>query len=158
PTVEYGFRRVIITVTLIAASLLELIDTTIVNVAIPNIRGAFGAELSKIGWLIAAYTVATAIIVPITGWLSSMLGRRRYFVGSILLFTFASFMCGQSGSINEIIFWRLVQGVGGGGLIATANAVLVEIYPDDMIGFANAMFGVGVVLGPIIGPVLGGYL
>jgi DHA2 family multidrug resistance protein len=157
-TVEYGVRRVIITLTLIAATLLELIDTTIVNVAVPNIRGAFGAELSKIGWLIAAYTVATAIIVPITGWLSSMLGRRRYFVGSILLFTFASFMCGQSGSINEIIFWRLVQGVGGGALIATANAVLVEIYPDDMIGFANAMFGLGAVLGPIIGPVLGGYL
>ncbi len=158
PTVEYGFRRVIITLTLITASLLELIDTTVVNVAIPNIRGAFGAELSTIGWLVAGYTTANAIVVPITGWLASMFGRRRYFVGSILLFTFASFMCGHAGSIHELIFWRLVQGAGGGGLLATANTVLVEIYPKDMIGFANAMFGIGVVLGPTIGPIIGGYL
>jgi DHA2 family multidrug resistance protein len=158
PTVEYGMARVIITVTLIVASLLELIDTTIVNVAIPDIRGSFGATLSQIGWLIAGYTLANAIVVPITAWLASMWGRRRYFVGSILLFTFASFMCGQSGSIEEIIIWRLIQGAAGGGLLATSNAVLVEIFPDDMIGFANAMFGLGVVLGPIIGPVLGGYL
>jgi DHA2 family multidrug resistance protein len=158
PTVEYGFRRVIITITVIVAALLELVDTTVVNVAIPDIRGAFGAELSTIGWLIAGYTMANAIVVPITGWLSSMLGRRRYFIGSILLFTFASFMCGHSGSIHELIFWRLVQGAGGGALMATANAVLVEIYPEDMIGFANAMFGVGVVLGPTVGPIIGGYL
>lgn len=158
PTVEYGFRRFIITVTLITASLLELIDTTIVNVSLPVIRGNLGATLSDVTWVIAAYTTANAIIVPITGWLSSKFGRKRYFVGSILLFTFASYMCGESGTIESLIWWRFVQGIGGGALLATANAVLVEIYPDDQIGFANAMFGIGAVVGPTIGPVLGGYL
>src|SRR5699024_209503 len=158
PTVEYGFRRVIITITLVVASLLELIDVTIVNVAITNIADSFGADLSTIAWLIAGYSMATAIVVPITGRLAAIFGRRRYFIGSILLFTFSSFMCGQSGSINALIFWRIVQGAGGGALLATANTVLVEIYPDDMVGFANSMFGIGAVLGPAIGPILGGYL
>ncbi|HYW36201.1 MAG TPA: DHA2 family efflux MFS transporter permease subunit [Balneolaceae bacterium] len=158
PTVEYGFRRVIITVTVIIAALLELIDTTIVNVTIPTIRGSMGATLSTIGWVVAGYTLANAIVVPITAWLSSIFGRRTYYVGSIILFTFSSFMCGHSGTIHELIFWRLVQGTGGGALMALANAILVEIYPDELIGFANAMFGLGVVLGPTIGPLLGGYL
>ena len=158
PTVEYGFRRAVITITVITASLLELIDTTIVNVSLPVIRGNLGATLSDISWVIAGYALANAIIVPLTGWLSTVLGRRNYFVGSILLFTLASFMCGHSESIENLVLWRFVQGLGGGALLATSQAVLVEIFPDDQLGFANALFGIGAVVGPTLGPLIGGYL
>lgn len=158
PTVEYGFRRVIITITLIMASLLELIDTTIVNVSLPVIRGNLGATLSEISWVVAGYAMANAIIVPITGWLSSVFGRQRYFTGSIILFTVASYMCGESTTITALVVWRFIQGLGGGALLATSQAILVEIFPDDQLGFANAMFGIGAVVGPTVGPVLGGYL
>ena len=158
PTVEYGFRRVIITLTVITASLLELIDTTIVNVSLPVIRGNLGATLSDISWVIAGYALANAIVVPLTGWLSTVFGRRNYFVGSILLFTAASYMCGHSDTITTLVVWRFVQGLGGGALLATSQAVLVEIFPDNQLGFANAMFGIGAVVGPTLGPLIGGYL
>lgn len=158
PTVEYGFRRVIITITLITASLLELIDTTIVNVSLPVIRGNLGATLSDVSWVVAGYAMANAIVVPITGWLSSIFGRQRYFTGSIVLFTVASYMCGEATGITGLVIWRFVQGLGGGALLATSQAILVEIYPDEQLGFANAMFGIGAVVGPTVGPVLGGYL
>ena len=158
PTVEYGARRVIITVTVVIASLLELIDTTVVNVSLPVIRGNFGATLAEISWVIAGYALANAVVVPITGWLSSVFGRRNYFVGSIALFTVSSFLCGHASGITELIVFRFIQGVGGGALLATSQAVLVETYPDEQLGFANAMFGVGAVVGPTVGPVLGGYI
>jgi len=157
-TVEYGWRRVIITLTVVTASLLELIDTTVVNVSLPVIRGNLGATLSEVSWVIAGYALANAIVVPITGWLGSVFGRRNYFVGSIALFTVASFLSGHATGITELIVFRFIQGVGGGALLATSQAVLVEIFPDDQLGFANAMFGMGAVVGPTVGPVLGGYI
>lgn len=158
PTVEYGWRRFIITLTVVIASLLELIDTTVVNVSLPVIRGNLGATLSEVSWVIAGYALANAIVVPITGWLAMEFGRRNYFVGSIALFTVSSFLCGHAGGITELIVFRFVQGIGGGALLATSQAVLVEIFPDEQIGFANAMFGVGAIVGPTVGPVLGGYI
>ena len=158
PTVEYGFRRVIITLTVITASLLELIDTTIVNVSLPVIRGNMGATLSEISWVVAGYAMANAIVVPMTGWLATIFGRRNYFVGSILLFTLCSYLCGSSETITQLVIFRFLQGLGGGALLATSQAVLVEIFPDEQLGFANAMFGIGAVVGPTVGPVIGGYL
>jgi len=156
--VEYGFRRAIITITVVICSLLEIIDTTIVNVATNTLMGNLGATLGEISWVIAAYAIANVIVVPMSGWLSAQFGRKNYFAVSIVIFTFSSFMCGNSTSIWELVFWRFIQGIGGGALIATSQSILVEIYPPEKMGMASAMFGMGVILGPTIGPVLGGYL
>lgn len=156
--IEYGARRVIITITVIACTLLEIIDTTIVNVATTTLAGNLGATFSEISWVIASYAIANVIVVPMSGWLSAQFGRKMYFAGSIILFTFASFMCGQSSNIWTLVFWRFVQGMGGGALLATSQSILVEIYPREKMGVAMAMFGMGVILGPTLGPLFGGYL
>lgn len=156
--VEYGARRVIITLTVILCSLLELIDTTIVNVATTTLAGNLGATFSEVSWVIAAYAIANVIVVPMSGWLSAQFGRKNYFAFSIALFTIASFMCGQSSSIWMLVAWRFIQGVGGGALIATSQSILAEIYPREKLGMASAMFGMGVILGPTLGPLFGGYL
>ena len=156
--VEYGARRYIITITVVLCTLLELIDTTVVNVATSTLMGNLGATISEVSWVIASYAIANVIVVPMSGFLSSFFGRKYYFAGSVAIFTFASLMCGLSGSIWTLVFWRFVQGIGGGALFATSQTILKEIYPPEKIGMAMAMFGMGVIVGPTIGPFLGGYL
>ena len=156
--IEYGARRYIITVTVVLCTLLELIDTTIVNIATTTLMGSLGATISEISWVVAAYAIANVIVVPMSGWLSATFGRRNYFAGSVALFTFASLMCGMSDTIWTLVFWRFIQGIGGGALFATSQTILKEIYPPEKIGMAMAMFGMGVIVGPTIGPYLGGYL
>jgi DHA2 family multidrug resistance protein len=156
--IEYGSRRVIITITVVLCTLLELIDTTVVNVATTTLMGNLGATISEVSWVIASYAIANVIVVPMSGWLSSFFGRKYYFAGSVALFTFASLMCGLSGSIWTLVFWRFIQGIGGGALFSTSQTILKEIYPPEKIGMAMAMFGMGVIIGPTIGPFLGGYL
>ena len=153
-----GATKWIITATVILCSMLELIDTSIVNVVTNEMMANLGATMSEVSWVIAAYGIANVIIVPMTGWLSRVFGRRNYYVISIAIFTVASFMCGHSGNIWELVFWRFIQGMGGGALLATSQAILVETFPAEEIGLANAIFGAGVVLGPTIGPALGGYI
>jgi len=153
----YAHRHLIaITVTL--AAIMELIDTSIVNVAIPHMMGSLGATLDQIAWVSTGYIVANVIVLPITGWLSALFGRRRYFAGSIALFTIASFLCGNSHTLGELVLWRIVQGLGGGALLSTAQAVLYEVFPPQEYGTAMAIFGVGVMVGPTLGPTLGGYI
>jgi DHA2 family multidrug resistance protein len=156
--VEYGYRRAIITITVVLCTLLEILDTTIVNVATTTLMGNFGATVSEISWVIAAYAIANVIIVPMSGWLSRQFGRKLYFAGSVALFTFSSLMCGLSTNIWILVFWRFVQGIGGGALFATSQTILKEVYPPEKMGMAMAMFGMGVILGPTLGPVIGGYL
>lgn len=156
--IEHGARRYIITITVVLCTLLELIDTTVVNVATNTLMGNLGATISEVSWVVAAYAIANVIVVPMSGWLSSVLGRKIYFAGSVAIFTFASLMCGLSGSIWTLVFWRFIQGIGGGALFATSQTILKEIYPPEKIGMAMAMFGMGVIVGPTIGPYLGGYL
>jgi len=155
---EKGFRKFIITFTVITASLLELIDTTIVNVALPDIMGNVGATLAEVSWVVTGYVVANVIVVPMTGWFSAHFGRKHYFAGSILLFVIASALCGQATGIWELVIFRAVQGIGGGALLATSQAILVETFPPEELGLANALFGLGAVVGPTIGPTLGGWL
>ena len=155
---EVGFKKWIITITVITASLLELIDTTIVNVSIPQIQGNLGATLEDVAWVTTGYAVANVIILPMSGWLGSFFGRKNYFLGSIILFTIASFLCGNSHSLNELIAFRILQGVAGGGLIATAQAILLETWPPEQIGTATALFGLGAVVGPTVGPTIGGWI
>lgn len=156
--VEYGFRRVIITITAVLCALLEIVDTTIVNVALNNMRGSLGATLTDIAWVITAYAIANVIVIPMTSWLSQQFGRRNYFATSIVIFTIASFMCGQATNIWELVAFRFIQGLGGGALLVTAQTIITESYPVEKRGMAQAIYGMGVIVGPTLGPPLGGYL
>ena len=156
--VEYGFTRVIITITAILCALLEIIDTTIVNVALNDMRGSLGASLTDIAWVITAYAIANVIIIPMTSWLSKQFGRRNYFAASIIIFTAASFLCGNATNLWELVAFRFIQGMGGGALLVTAQTIITETYPVAKRGMAQAIYGMGVIVGPTLGPPLGGYL
>ena len=156
--VEYGSRRVIITVTAILCALLEIVDTTIVNVALNDMRGTLGATLSEVGWVITAYAIGNVIIVPMTSWLSIQFGRRNYFAASIILFTICSFLCGNATGIWELVVFRFLQGLGGGALLVTSQTIITESYPVEKRGMAQAIYGLGVIIGPTLGPPLGGYI
>ena len=155
--VEFGFRRVIITITAVLCALLEIVDTTIVNVALNNMRGSLGATLTDVAWVITAYAIANVIVIPMTSWLSQQFGRRNYFAASIILFTVASFMCGNATNIWELVIFRFIQGLGGGALLVTAQTIITESYPVAKRGMAQAIYGMGVIVGPTLGPPLGGY-
>lgn len=156
--VEYGSRRVIITITAIMCALLEIVDTTIVNVALNNMKGNLGATLSEIGWVITAYAIGNVIIVPMTSWLSQQFGRRNYFAASIMLFTICSFLCGNASTMWELILFRFLQGVGGGALLVTSQTIITESWPPEKRGMSQAIYGLGVIIGPTLGPPLGGYI
>src|SRR6195952_3919849 len=156
--VEYGSRRVIITVTAILCALLEIVDTTIVNVAVSDMQGSLGATLTEVGWVITAYAIGNVIIVPMTSWLSQQFGRRNYFAASIILFTICSFLCGNANGIWELVFFRFMQGLGGGALLVTSQTIITESYPIEKRGMAQAIYGLGVIIGPTLGPPLGGWI
>jgi len=155
---ETGFKKWIITITVIMASLLELIDTTIVNVSIPQIQGNLGATLEDVAWVTTGYAVANVIVLPMSGWLGGFFGRKNYYMASILVFTIASFLCGNAHSLNELVMFRILQGIAGGGLISTSQAILIETWPREEIGTATALFGLGAVVGPTVGPTIGGWI
>ncbi len=156
--VEYGFTRVIITITAVLCALLEIVDTTIVNVALNNMRGSLGATLTDVAWVITAYAIANVIVIPMTSWLSQQFGRRNYFAASIILFTVSSFLCGNASNIWELVAFRFMQGLGGGALLVTAQTIITESYPVAKRGMAQAIYGMGVIVGPTLGPPLGGYI
>src|SRR6201996_7752456 len=156
--IEYGPRRIIITITAVICALLEIIDTTIVNVALPNMRGSLGATLNEVSWVITAYSIANVIVVPMTSWLSQQFGRRNYFAASVIIFTVASFLCGNSHGIVELIIFRFIQGLGGGALLVTSQTIITESYPPEKRAMAQAFYGLGVIIGPTLGPPLGGYI
>ena len=156
--VEYGSRRFIITVTVIMCALLEIVDSTIVNVALNEMKGNLGATLSEVGWVITAYAIGNVIVVPMTSWLSAQFGRRNYFAASIIIFTIFSFLCGNASNIWELVFFRLMQGIGGGALLVTSQTIITESYPIEKRSMAQAIYGLGVIIGPTLGPPLGGYI
>jgi len=154
---KYKYKYYIaIAVTL--AAVLELVDTSIVNVAIPHMMGNLGATLDEISWVSTGYIIANVIVIPMSGWLSAYFGRKRYLTGSIMLFVLASFFCGAATSLGGLVFWRVVQGIGGGALLSTAQSTLFEAFPPEEVGIGQAMFGVGVMVGPTLGPTLGGWI
>jgi DHA2 family multidrug resistance protein len=156
--IEYGYRRVIITITCVLCAMLEIVDTTIVNVALNNMRGSLGATLTDVAWVITAYAIANVIVIPMTSWLSQQFGRRNYFATSIVIFTIASFLCGNATNIWELVAFRFIQGLGGGALLVTAQTIITESYPVAKRGMAQAIYGMGVIVGPTLGPPLGGYI
>src|SRR5947209_6909415 len=158
PPPEGAEHKYLIAFAVVLAALMQVIDSSNVNVALPDMMGNLGASLDEIAWVSTGYILASVIIIPLTGWLGDFFGRKRYFVGSIVLFTITSFLCRASGSLSQLVFWRIIQGLGGGALMTVSQAVLFESFPRREAGMAMALFGLGVMVGPTIGPTLGGWL
>jgi DHA2 family multidrug resistance protein len=140
------------------ATLLEILDTSIVNVALPSMMGNLGATVDEISWVVTSYIIANVIVIPMTSWLAGRFGRRRYFVGSIAIFTVASFLCGLATSLPELVIFRVIQGLGGGALLSMAQSIMMETFPPSRQGTGQAIFGMGAALGPSAGPTLGGWI
>ncbi len=155
---EHGIRRVLIVIGVMAASLMQTLDTTITNVALPTIQGNLGASIDEGTWIVTAYTIAAIIVIPLSPWLQNRFGRKNYFVASIVGFTLASVACGASDNLTFLIFSRVVQGAFGGGLLATAQAILRDTFPPKQLGISQAIFALGAILGPTLGPPLGGLI
>jgi MFS transporter, DHA2 family, multidrug resistance protein len=151
-------RRLLIIVAVMAATLMEVLDTSIVNVALPNMQGELGATLDQISWISTGYIIANVIVLPLTGWLSEFFGRRRYLLYSIVVFTLASLGCGMATTLPLLVAFRVLQGLGGAAFLSTGQATMMEIFPRDKQGLAQAIFGIGIMMGPTLGPALGGWL
>ncbi|SPQ00277.1 Drug resistance transporter, EmrB/QacA subfamily [Candidatus Sulfobium mesophilum] len=148
----------IIALTVMLPTLIEIIDTSVVNVSLDHIRGSLSAGIDESTWTITSYLVSNAIIIPMTGWLSRLFGRKRYLLFSITLFTASSLLCGLAWNLQSLVFFRILQGIGGGALQPISQSILLETFPRKQHGMAMALFGVGIMFGPIIGPVLGGWI
>ena len=156
---DKGISRAALMIVITAgiASLLEVVDTSIVNVAIPTMMGNLGATIDDIGWVVTGYIISNAIILPISGWLATRFGRRRYYMTCITLFVISSVACGLSPNLDTLIFCRIVQGAAGGALLPTSQALIQEAFPGRA-GLGSALYGMVVIIGPTVGPPLGGYL
>jgi MFS transporter, DHA2 family, multidrug resistance protein len=151
-------HRAMITACTIGATVLQLLDQTIANVALPFMQGSFSASLDEISWVLTSYITASAIMTAPVGWLAARYGRKSLYVSSILGFTIASMLCGAAQSLEQIVVFRVLQGAFGAALAPLSQATLLDIYPPERRGFAMAILGMGIMLGPIMGPTLGGWL
>jgi len=151
-------HRGLITISVMLASVLQSLDNTIANVALPHIQGSLSATQEQMGWVLTSYIVAAAIMTPLAGWLAGPLGRKKMFVVSIAAFTIASALCGMAQSLSQLVFFRLVQGLAGASLVPLSQAVLLDVYPREQHGRATALWAMGITVGPILGPLLGGWL
>ncbi|HTX57621.1 MAG TPA: DHA2 family efflux MFS transporter permease subunit [Candidatus Acidoferrales bacterium] len=156
--VEFGARRWLIVVGVMSATLLQVLDATIVNVALPTIQGNLGANFDDGAWIITGYIIAAVIVIPLTPWLQLLLGRRNYYVSAIIGFTITSALCGTATTLSSLIIYRVLQGLCGGGLIATGQAIMRDTFPARQLGLSQALTSIGAVVGPSIGPTLGGVL
>jgi DHA2 family multidrug resistance protein len=156
--VEYGWRRIAVVAGVMLAALLQTIDATIVNVALPTIQGNLGANVDAATWAITAYVISNVVVIPLAPWLQSRLGRKNYFLISIAGFTVASVLCGLSTSLTMLIVFRIVQGAFGGGLLATAQVILRDTFPPEALGTSQSIYTLAAVLGPSVGPTIGGIL
>lgn len=151
-------RRWLVTAAVMAAALMQVLDMTIVNVALPHMQGALGATPDQITWVLTSYLVASAILMPLTGYLTDRFGTKNYLLISMSGFIAASILCGAATSILQIVFFRILQGLFGAALVPLSQAILVDMFPPEERGKALAIWGVGVMVGPVLGPTLGGYL
>ena len=153
-----GFAKLIIVITTVSAAVMELVDTSIVNVAINTMAGSLGASVEDIAWVITSYAIANVIIIPMTSFLAELFGRKNYYLGSMILFTVASYLCGASSGLWELVFWRFIQGIGGGALLSTSQSILFDAFEPKDRPMASGFFGMGLVLGPTLGPYIGGVI
>ena len=153
-----GPNKWLVAVTVMIPTFIEILDMTVVNVSLNHIQGSLSAGLDEVTWVLTSYLVSNAIVIPMSGWLAARIGRRRYLLFSIGLFTVSSLACGAATSLGMLLLFRVFQGVGGGGLQPLSNAILLETFPPEEHGKAMAVFGMGVVFAPILGPILGGWI
>ena len=153
-----GGTRWLILLGLITAAIMEVLDTTIVNVALPQMAGNLGATQQEISWVATGYILSNVIFLPMTAFFTERFGRRRYLTASIILFAVASFLCGTSHSLVELVVWRIIQGAGGAALLSTAQATIRQIFPREQQGFVQAVFLLGIIVAPTLGPTLGGWI
>ncbi|VUD65082.1 Multidrug export protein EmrB [Thalassocella blandensis] len=155
---DSGMRRGLITVSVMLATIMQALDTTIANVALPHMQGSMSATQDQISWVLTSYIVAAAIFMPLTGFLTERFGRKRIFTWSVIGFTITSMLCGAAQNLDQIVIFRLLQGIFGASLVPLSQAVLLDTYPREKHGSAMAIWGIGVMVGPILGPSLGGWL
>ncbi|HZX67824.1 MAG TPA: DHA2 family efflux MFS transporter permease subunit [Candidatus Elarobacter sp.] len=155
---ESGPRLILITLGIMAATLMQTLDSTIVTVALPTIQGNLGATQDEGAWVVTGYIISAVIVIPLTPWLQARFGRRQYYSVAIVGFTIASMLCGIASSIDQLIFYRIVQGLFGGGLVATGQASLRDTFPRHLLGASQAVFALGAIVGPSVGPTVGGWL
>jgi DHA2 family multidrug resistance protein len=153
-----GGNRAAITICVILATIMQALDTTIANIALPYIQGSVSASQDQINWVLTSYIVAAAIMTPPTGFLAGRFGRKRLFLVSVAGFTVASMLCGMAQSLVQIVLFRILQGMFGAALVPLSQSVLLDVYPKERQGFAMAIWGIAVMVGPVLGPVLGGWL
>ena len=157
-TQEERSRRILITLAVMAATVMQVLDTTIVNVALPHMAGQLNATPDQISWVLTSYLVASGIFMPLTGYFTDRLGQRNFLLWSIAGFVIASVLCGLSTNLTEIVLFRILQGVFGAALVPLSQSIMLRSYPQSERGKAMAIWGIGVMVGPILGPTLGGYL
>src|ERR1700751_80581 len=155
---QAGVNPWVVAAIVVVPTFMEVLDTIITVVALRYIAGGLSATVADGEWVITSYLAANAIILPITGWLSARLGRRNYFLLSIAVFTLASGACGMAGSLGQLIFFRVIQGLAGGGLQPSSQGVLLDAFPPEKQGVAMTLFGLAALLAPVAGPTLGGWL
>jgi DHA2 family multidrug resistance protein len=152
------FNPWLIAVVVAMAAFMEVLDTSIANVALPYMAGSLGASNDQSTWVLTSYLVSNAIVLPISGWLAAAFGRKRFFMICLVIFTLSSLLCGIAPSLGAIIFFRILQGIGGGGLQPMAQAILADTFPPEKRGLAFALYGVTAIIAPTIGPTLGGWI
>src|SRR5271155_2377560 len=152
------FNPWLIALAVVVPTFMEVLDTTIANVALRYIAGGLSAAVTDSEWVITSYLAANAIILPISGWLGARLGRRNYFLLSIAVFTLASALCGMATSLGALVAFRVLQGLAGGGLQPSSQGVLLDAFPPEKQGAAQTVFGIAALLAPVVGPTLGGYI
>jgi len=148
----------LITLTVMIPAFMEIVDTSIANVALPHMQGSLNAGTEEVTWVLTSYLISNAIIMPMTGWLARIFGRKRFLISCIILFTLSSIFCGSAPNLATLVFFRIVQGAAGGALIPMSQAIMMESFPPEEGGMAMAIFGIGAMFGPVVGPTLGGWI
>src|SRR5882672_9994065 len=151
-------RRWAITLSVMMVTVMQVLDTSVTNVALPHMQGSMSAGIEEMSWVVTSYLAANAVAIPATGWLSARFGRRRFFLICTVLFTVSSFLSGIAPNLETLVLMRVLQGLGGGPVIPMSQAILWEIFPLQQRGLAMAMWGVGIMMGPIFGPTVGGWI
>jgi MFS transporter, DHA2 family, multidrug resistance protein len=148
----------LIAVVVSIATFMLVLDTSIANVALLNIAGDLGAGVDEAAWIITTYLVANAVIIPVSGWLAGVVGRKRYYMGCVAVFTIASLLCGLAWNLQSLIVFRILQGLGGGGMAPSEQSILADTFPPNKRAQAFALYGIAVIIAPTIGPTLGGWI
>jgi len=155
---ERIFNPWVIALTVTLSTFMEVLDTSIANLSLPHIAGSMAASSDEATWVLTSYLVANAVILPLSGWLTGLMGRKRFNMTCVAIFTLSSVLCGMATSLQMLIFFRILQGIGGGGLQPSVQAILLDTFPAAKRGMAMAVYAIAVLVAPVLGPTLGGYI